>query len=115
MEDKIVGVDAMEEAVRLISMAEIFVAAIAQRKIVAVEFHAKSGKGLLSRKCCPLDIGPSQRAKTKTTKFHFWDTENKHVISLDGNQIVRLSATDESFNPKEVVTWPAKWHIGRNW
>jgi hypothetical protein len=74
----------------------------------------------LQRKCAPLDIAPSRKAKIKLNKFHFWDYDSStpHVLSIEPRQIIDLQITEETFNPEEIVTWDTKqspWCVQRNW
>lgn len=82
-----------------------FVEAIQNQNMVLVKFQAKSNHQVVLRKCAPLDIAPSKRAKNQIFKFHMWDFDNNHVLSLEPSQILDLDITAETFQPEDIITW----------
>ena len=94
--------------------------AINNKQMVMVRFKTRDNQILL-RKCAPLDYSLSKRAKTPKFKVHFWDfgsSKQNHVLSLDYEEIIELSVINESFKPKDFITWDTKaspWLIIRDW
>ncbi|CAH1057243.1 hypothetical protein [Paenibacillus pseudetheri] len=100
-------------------MQLIFAAAIQQRRLLRVEFTTRSGEER-SRRCVPLDLAPSERAKIKFYKYHMWDLDSEprpHFLSLSPEQVIQLEITTEPFIPEQIVTWTRKnpWTIIRDW
>lgn len=98
-----------------------FTAAIQNKNIVLVRFQTKANNRVLLRKCAPLDIAPSKRAKNKVFKFHLWDfdsSKKNHILSLEPSQILDLSIKEEQFKPEEFIIWStatAPWCVLRDW
>jgi hypothetical protein len=96
-----------------------FADAMQNNRKVLLTFLTRDNSTLL-RKCAPLDIAPSRRAKVKFNKFHFWDYDsaNPHILSIDPSQIIDLQILEETFNPEDIVTWDttqSPWCIKRDW
>lgn len=99
-------------------MREDFVSAIQEKRKVILHFFSKEDNKIISRKCAPMDIGPSSLAKNKDDRYHFWDYESdtkNHTLSLLPEQIQSIVVTSEFFNPSEFVTWTPSWIIPRDW
>lgn len=99
-------------------MRDDFVAAIHAKNKILLTFHSKEDRTELTRKCAPMDYGPSSRARNKLDRFHSWDYDSdthQHVLSLLPNQVLRIEILKETFDPSEFVTWPPQWIIPRNW
>ena len=65
-----------------------------------------------------MDYGPSRKFKDGIDRYHLWDYDSDngpHTLSLPDNQISKIEVMDDSFDPKEFVTWPENWIIPRNW
>lgn len=95
-----------------------FTAAIQNKYIVLVRFKTKTNNQVLLRKCAPLDIAPSRRTKSKVFKFHLWDYNNLHNLSLEPSQILDVEITAEKFAPEEVINWnhtKCSWCVVRDW
>jgi len=95
-----------------------FIQAIHAKRKVRVTFFSKEDQGLLTRKCAPMDYGPSSKAKEKNDRFHLWDYESDkkvHTLSLNPTQVQQLEVLDETFEPSEFVTWVTNWIIKREW
>lgn len=95
-----------------------FTAAIQNKNIVLVRFQSKADNQVLLRKCAPLDIAPSRRTKSKVFKFHLWDYNNQHNLSLEISQILDVKITAERFTPEEVINWnhtKYSWFVVRDW
>ena len=98
-----------------------FIQAIHDKRKVRLTFYSKEDGGLLTRKCAPMDYGPSRRAKQKNDRFHFWDYDSdtqKHTLSLNPEQISNLQVLDDTFEPAEFITWDitkSPWFISRDW
>jgi len=97
-----------------------FADAIQRKKIVRVTYVTKDLQQLV-RKCAPLDMAPSRRAKIPYYKYHFWDFESvpkPHVVSLNPEQIIHLEILDEEFKPEDIITWDTSkspWSVVRDW
>lgn len=99
-------------------MKETFLESILTKKKVMLTFYSKEDQQPLTRKCAPMDYGPSRRAKDKSDRFHLWDYESdkkNHVLSLLPSQIIEIRALDESFEPSEFITWNCNWFFPRDW
>lgn len=100
---------------------EQFKWAIRFKRMVDVEFYSKEDDRWLSRRCAPLDYGPSSHAREKSDRFHLWDTssdEKPHVLSLLPAQIRWMDILAETFDPHTIVTWnttKSPWTVPRNW
>lgn len=100
-------------------MIEDFINAIRLRQLVEVVFFSKEDGAQLTRKCAPMDYGPSRRTSDQTDRFHLWDYESDegpHTLSLLPEQILSMRVLDQVFDPADFVTWePIDWFISRNW
>ncbi|CAH1056827.1 hypothetical protein [Paenibacillus pseudetheri] len=100
-------------------MLLLFADAIQRKRLIRVTFITRSGEER-SRRCAPLDLSPSERAKIKFYKYHMWDLDSEpkpHLLSLNPEQVIQLEVTAESFMPEQIVTWTRKnpWTIVRDW
>lgn len=97
-----------------------FADAIQRKKIIRLTYVTKELQQLV-RKCAPLDMAPSRRAKIPYYKYHVWDFESQpkpHIVSLNPNQIIHLEILDEEFKPEDIITWDttkSSWSIIRDW
>jgi hypothetical protein len=100
-------------------MLEKFLKAIHEKKLVQVNFIAKSDGKLRERKCVPFDYGASSNAKDKTDKYHFYDLDSPngvHNLPLFPEQIREIKILEnESFNPADYITWSPNWVVSRDW
>jgi hypothetical protein len=92
--------------------------AITDLQEVRVAFRSKEdGGAILSRRCAPMDYGPSRNARNKTPRYHFWDFESDsgrtHTLSLLASQITSVEVLDSSFDPASFVSWKAPWFVVR--
>lgn len=100
---------------------EQFIQAIRDKRKIRITFYSKEDVNFLTRKCAPMDYGPSRHAKLKNERFHLWDYESDtqtHTLSLNPNQISSLEVLEETFDPSEFITWNTKkspWSLKRNW
>lgn len=95
-----------------------FIQAIHSEQKVSFSFFSKEDGHILTRKCAPMDFGPSRRAKNKADRYHLWDYESdtkSHTLSLLPNQVQNIIVLDEKFNPSEFVSWEPDWFIVRDW
>lgn len=98
------------------------VQAINDLREVRVTFRSKEdGGAALTRRCAPIDYGPSRRAHDKTPRYHFWDFESDspkpHVLSLLPSQIIGVELLDSTFDPESFVTWntaSSPWSVIRS-
>ncbi len=95
-----------------------FVNAIHTRSKVSLTFYSKEDGHQLTRKCAPMDYGPSRKFHDKSDRFHFWDYESDkavHTLSPKIEQIHNIEVLDEKFDPAEFVTWHPNWFVKRDW
>ena len=86
---------------------------------VEVTFFSKEDNNmLLSRRCAPMDYGPSRRMKVPEDRYHLWDFESdsgrNHTLSLPTKQIKSVRILDSRFDPSDFVTWEPNWFISRS-
>src|SRR5579885_248725 len=102
-------------------MKEEFIKAIHDKKKVQLTFFSKEDAAPLSRKCAPMDFGPSRRAKDKSDRFHLWDFESdqgRHVLSILPGQVKSIEVLSEDFDPATFITWStttSPWFVPRDW
>lgn len=102
-------------------MKEDFVDAIREKRKVRITFFSKDDNAIISRKCAPMDYGPSRRAKAQNDRFHLWDYESdktNHTLSLNPEQMREIDVLEETFDPSEFITWDRTgkpWFIERDW
>jgi len=100
---------------------EQFIRAIHGKRKIILTFYSKEDGCFLSRKCAPMDYGPSRRAKQKNDRYHVWDYESdtqKHTLSVNPEQISDIQFLEENFEPAEFITWDtvsSPWFIPRDW
>jgi hypothetical protein len=95
--------------------------AIADLREVRVTWPSKEDGGTIqSRRCAPMDYGPSRRAHDQTPRYHFWDFESdsgrSHNLSLMAAQITSVEVLDTTFDPSSFVTWDTRsspWFVIR--
>jgi len=98
-----------------------FIEAIHNKQKIIVTFNSKDDNSTITRKCAPMDFGPSRRAKLKNDRFHFWDFESdkqNHTLSLNPDQIIKMEILNEVFDPGCFITWETSnspWFIERDW
>lgn len=96
-------------------MKEVFINAIQSKAVVQVTFNSKE-KGMLTRKCIPFDIVPSDKSKDGKERFNFYNLDGKHNLSLIREQVMAIELTKESFKPNNYITWSQiDWFIKRDW
>ena len=100
---------------------DIFVLALHERrKVRLTSTGAEDGK-VRVRTCAPLDVGPLRRAADHTDRYHVWDFEGSkrpHATSVRPEQMIKVEATDELFDPGKFVTWDLRktpWSLPRDW
>jgi len=93
--------------------------AIDKRLLVKLTFMAKE-KGVITRKCIPFDIGPSNKsgADKSIIYFYFYDLgspDGNHTLGVLPINIINLEMTVEHFIPGDYVKWTPQWTYKRNW
>ena len=81
-------------------------------------FIAKEDNLLRNRKCVPFDYGESRRYKDGKDRFHFLDLnspDGKHNLSILPEQVKKVEILDESFEPKDYISWTPNWIVERDW
>ena len=100
-------------------MIDDFIRAIRLRQLVELAFFSQEDNAQLTRRCAPMDYGPSRRAKDQSDRFHVWDYESDvgpHTLSLLPDQVTGLRVLEEHFDPAEFITWaPIDWFVERDW
>ena len=99
-------------------MRDEFIRAIRSRLKVQVTFFSRDDQSLVTRKCAPMDYGPSRRTRAQDDRYHLWDYESdtgQHTLSLNPEQIKQIVVLDEWFEPAEFITWPTNWFVERDW
>lgn len=79
------------------TMLLMFADAIQRKRLIRVTFITRSGEER-SRRCAPLDLAPSERAKIKFYKYHMWDLDSEpkpHFLSLSPEQVIQLEVIGE--------------------
>lgn len=98
-----------DRAVKLSNHDDVM-AAIHDRREVLVTWVSKEDGGTnQTRRCAPMDYGPSRIAADKTPRYFFWDFESdsgqNHTLGLLAGRIVSVEILDSTFNPADFVTW----------
>ena len=97
-----------------------FISAIYDKKKLVITFLSRD-KGLLRRKCAPMDYAVGKREKSGIERYWFWDYESDkgpHTLGLKAIQIRDLTIIEESFEPSEFIDWDTKrsqWSVKRDW
>ena len=106
---------------QLLSAKDQFIEAIHDRRKVAVRFFSKQDGRVLTRKCAPMDFGPSRLAEGRHFRFQLWNyegDEGPRPLSLLPGQLRHIVVLEERFDPGEFVTWDtkaARWVLPRDW
>jgi len=96
---------------------EVLIKAINNKVVVSLCFDSKE-KGKITRQCIPFDYGPSRKYKDGQDRFHFYDLDSpdgNHNLSILPEQINSIQLTNNSFDPKDYVTWKPNWIVRRDW
>lgn len=102
-------------------MLQVFIDAIHARRLLRVTFFSREDGHNLTRKCAPMDYGPSRNANDKTDRFQLWDFESDeepHPLPLRPEHAVSMDVLDERFDPATFVTWDTStrpWFVARDW
>lgn len=100
---------------------EVFISALRARRRIRLTFIAKDDGTARTRTCAPFDFGPPRRIRDGRDRYHAWDYEGDpgpHPVMLLPEQIVRIEALDDLFDPAEFVTWnlvQSPWIYARDW
>lgn len=95
--------------------------AIADLREVRVTWPSKEDGGAIqSRRCAPMDFGPSRRGSDPAPRYHFWDAESDsgraHPLILLASQIAKVEVLGSSFDPSTFVAWDlnkSPWYVAR--
>lgn len=102
-------------------MKNEFLKAINDKLKVRITFYSKEDNKTITRLCAPLDYGPKHGETIPLDRFHLWDFESdskkNHILGLEEKNIKEMELTNETFDPKAIVTWERKrpWYIKRHW
>ena len=100
---------------------DTFVGALRSRRKIRLTFAAVGDGALRVRTCAPMDVGPLRRAADATDRYHVWDYEGAkrpHALCVRPEQVAKVEATDEAFDPAEFVIWDLRatpWALPRDW
>ncbi|MCX6579895.1 MAG: hypothetical protein NT166_06885 [Candidatus Aminicenantes bacterium] len=94
---------------------EMFIEAIQDKIKLKVTFFSKDDGGYITRTCAPMDYGQSRHTNTKDDRYHLWDYDSSHTLSLPITQVKNIEHTEQSFDPAEFLKWPTNWIIRRDW
>jgi len=97
---------------------QVFIDAITSKTVISVRYRSMSDAQMEIRTCAPMDYGPLRRSSDQSDRYHVWDydgTNGPHVSSLTPDQIDRIAALDQSFDPVEFVKWAPNWIVPRDW
>lgn len=99
-------------------MHDEFIAAIHGRRMLRVTFTATGDGAVRTRRCAPMDFGPSRRSTDRRDRYHFWDYDSpdgSHTLSLFPEQIGMMEVMPDEFDPADFVTWNPDWFVPRDW
>jgi hypothetical protein len=102
---------------------EQFIKAIQEKQKIQITFFSKEDNCSITRKCAPMDYGPSKKFKDGIDRFHVWDYfpdggKKPHPIPIEPLQIQSMVTLGETFDPSEFITWntsQSPWHVQRDW
>lgn len=96
---------------------DTFIKAIHEKRMLKVKVNSIE-KGIILRKCIPFDYGPSRKYNDKQNRHHFYDLDSpngSHNLSILPSQLITIEILDETFDPKDYITWQPKWIVSRDW
>lgn len=89
--------------------------------MVRVRFFSDEDQAVLTRKCAPMDYGPTRKYHDGQDRYHLWDYESdevQHPLLILPESIESLEVLDQAFDPAGFVTWDvtkSPWHVSRDW
>ncbi|HYF15335.1 MAG TPA: hypothetical protein VD971_09720 [Phycisphaerales bacterium] len=78
-----------------------------QRKLM-LSFFSKGGRDHELRLCAPIAFEPLRRSRDQSFRYHFFDftgEPNPHPMALSPDQIFRMKATSDHFNPMQFARY----------
>jgi hypothetical protein len=100
---------------------QVFLDALAAKRLVSLRFFSKKERRELTRVCAPLDYGPLRGAAEPIAHYQLWDREGKRKplnIAVAAGDVRGVTMLDDTFDPAEIITWsfkPKAWHLARDW
>ena len=97
---------------------DIFLTAIKNMNIVEIIFNSND-KGVIKRKCIPLDFGSWRNALPE--RYHFYDLDSPtkpHPLPVRIEALQEIKILNEKFSVEtlsSIITWPFSWYIKRDW
>lgn len=88
-----------------------FITAIKERKVCRVWYYAQKYQKVISRLVFPLDYGRSQWGDIR---FHMWDSDRRHVVSVLPDNVERVVIQKRQFNTN-FIDWKPAWSVKRKW
>lgn len=95
-----------------------FLDAIADTKMIRIEFYSKADAGKVDRECAPLDYGPDPGDEDALNRYWVWDYANStgsNPLGLVPEQIVSVQVLGKGFVPHELKFSPRAWSVPRKW
>lgn len=95
-----------------------FLDAIAEKKLVRIEFYSKPDAGRVDRECAPLDYGPEPGDEDALNRYWIWDYANStgaNPLGLVPEQIVSVQVLGKGFFPEELNLTSKAWSVPRKW
>lgn len=103
---------------RLIANHAEFLAAIRDRKLIRIVFHANPHSGTVDRECAPLDYGPDLWGPGRTPLY--WIGNDTHTaesipLGLSARQIINVHVLERTFDPAKLQVPGRPWFVLRDW
>jgi hypothetical protein len=95
-----------------------FLDAIADTKMIRIEFYSKPDAGKVDRECAPLDYGPEPGDEAALNRYWIWDYANEtgaNPLGLVPEQIVSVHVLGKGFVPHKLNLAPRAWSVPRKW
>lgn len=96
-------------------MRETFMQGIQDKRLISMIIKRADSEQLISRTVAPLDYGPRANNLSGPDYYHCWDTQKKHIISVQPIQVQSMSLLHRGFDPAAIVTWETAWIVPREW
>ena len=100
---------------------QTFLDALLAKRCLTVSYYSRKDRKNVIHKCAPLDFGPLRGAIEPEPHYQLWNLEGKRKplnVTLKDNEIFTMTATDETFEPADIITWnfkPNAWTLERDW
>lgn len=113
MPPEVHGASDMASITRKAIMKPSFISAIRERRKIRLWFFSHKYNRVIRRVCIPLDIGKSQWGDIR---YHVWDVENSHTISVLPSNVERVTILKDRFRPlSDLPKWDVTYTVKRKW